>query len=108
MSFYFFTGAGFLAEVGDLTVYEHGQQIIKLAGLNLKENSSGKHKGQSRITKRGRPRLRALLFQTVLVLVAKNREFNAIHQYLITRHENPLKKKQSIVAHVHSLLSSFL
>ncbi|MEG6520873.1 IS110 family transposase [Desulfotomaculum sp. 1211_IL3151] len=92
------TVAGFLAEVGDLKGYEHGQQIIKLAGLNLKENSSGKHKGQSRISKRGRPRLRALLFKTVLVMVAKNREFKAIHQYLITRDENPLKKKQSIVA----------
>lgn len=38
------TLAGFLAEVGDLRGYEHGQQIIRLAGLNLKENSSGKKK----------------------------------------------------------------
>ncbi|MEG6616211.1 IS110 family transposase [Peptococcaceae bacterium 1198_IL3148] len=92
------TVAGFLAEVGDLNRYNHGQQIIKLSGLNLKENSSGKHKGQSRISKRGRPRLRALLFKTVLVMVAKNQEFKAIHKYLTTRAENPLKKKQSIVA----------
>ncbi len=40
------TLAGFLAEVGDLQVYDHGQQIIRLAGLNLKENSSGKRKGK--------------------------------------------------------------
>ncbi|MEG6617633.1 IS110 family transposase [Peptococcaceae bacterium 1198_IL3148] len=92
------TVAGFLAEVGDLNRYNHGQQIIKLSGLNLKENSSGKHKGQSRISKRGRPRLRALLFKTVLVMVAKNQEFKAIHKYLTTRAGNPLKKKQSIVA----------
>ncbi|SDL47153.1 Transposase IS116/IS110/IS902 family protein [Paenibacillus sp. OK060] len=31
------TVAGFLAEVGDLSHYDHGQQIIRLAGLNLKE-----------------------------------------------------------------------
>lgn len=43
------TLAGFLAEVGDLRGYEHGQQIIRLAGLNLKENSSGKKKGKSSI-----------------------------------------------------------
>ena len=55
------TVAGFLAEVGNLENYHHPRQIQKLAGLNLKENSSGKHKGQTRITKRGRPRLRALL-----------------------------------------------
>ncbi|HCX78084.1 MAG TPA: IS110 family transposase, partial [Firmicutes bacterium] len=38
------TIAGFLAEVGDLEKYDHGQQIIRLAGLNLTENSSGKRK----------------------------------------------------------------
>jgi transposase len=38
------TLAGFFAEVGDLGGYDHGQQIIRLAGFNLKENSSGKKK----------------------------------------------------------------
>ena len=94
----FVTLAGFLAEVGDLNGYQHGQQIIRLAGLNLKENSSGKHKGQSTISKRGRKRLRALLFRCVLPMVAKNNEFKALHQYYTTRNQNPLKKKQSIIA----------
>lgn len=31
------TVAGFLAEAGDLNNYDHGQQIIRLAGLNHKE-----------------------------------------------------------------------
>ncbi|MBA9028362.1 transposase [Peribacillus huizhouensis] len=47
------TVAGFFSEVGDLSYYYHPKQIIKLAGLSLKENTSGKHKGQSKITKRG-------------------------------------------------------
>ena len=92
------TVAGFLAEVGDLSHYRHPRQIQKLAGLNLKENSSGKHKGQTRITKRGRPRLRALLFRCILPLVAKNEDFKALHQEYTTRSVNPLKKKQSLVA----------
>lgn len=46
------TIAGFFAEVGDLNYYSHPRQIIKLAGLSLKENTSGKHKGQTKITKR--------------------------------------------------------
>src|SRR5437870_1713338 len=49
------TVAGFLSEVGPLTAYDHAQQVIRLAGLNLKENSSGQHKGHTRITKMGRP-----------------------------------------------------
>lgn len=92
------TVAGFLAEVGDLSHYDHGQQIIRLAGLNLKENSSGKRKGKTGITKRGRARLRALLFRCVMPMVAKNEEFKALHKYFTTRSHNPLKKKQSLIA----------
>lgn len=92
------TLAGFLAETGDLSRYSHGQQIIRLAGLNLRENSSGKKKGRTTISKRGRSRLRALLFRAVMPMVAKNPEFKAMHQYYTQRQVNPLKKKQSIVA----------
>lgn len=92
------TIAAFLAEVGDLRLYVHPRQIQKLAGLNLKENSSGKHKGLTRITKRGRPRLRALLFRVIMPLVAKNQEFRALHEYFTTRPTNPLRKKQSLIA----------
>lgn len=92
------TLAGFLAETGDLSRYSHGQQIIRLAGLNLRENSSGKKKGRTTISKRGRSRLRALLFRAVLPMAAKNPEFKAMHQYYTQRRINPLKKKQSIVA----------
>lgn len=92
------TVAGFLAEVGDLNNYDHGQQIIRLAGLNLKENSSGKRKGKTGITKRGRSRLRALLFRAVMPMVAKNEAFKALHKHYTTRSQNPLKKKQSIIA----------
>lgn len=92
------TIAGFLAEVGDISHYRHPKQIIKLAGLNLKENTSGKHKGQTKITKRGRKRLRALLFRVMMPLVAKNRAFKALHQYYTKRPTNPLKKMQSLIA----------
>jgi len=71
--------AGFMAVVGDISRFEHPRQIQKLAGLNLKENSSGKHKGKTTISKRGRKRLRAILFQGVLPLVATNKEFKELH-----------------------------
>jgi transposase len=92
------TLAGFLAEVGNLEDYTHPQQIIRLAGLNLRENSSGKHKGKTTISKRGRARLRALLFRCVLPMVSKNKEFKYLHEYYTKRKERPLKKKQSIIA----------
>ncbi|WML30276.1 IS110 family transposase [Neobacillus sp. OS1-32] len=92
------TVAGFFAEIGDLQNYESPEQIIKLAGLNLKLATSGKWKGKTIITKRGRPKLRSLLFKVVLPLIAQNPAFKALHQYFTTRNENPLKKKQSMIA----------
>jgi transposase len=92
------TVAGFFAEIGDLQNYESPEQIIKLAGLNLKLATSGKWKGKTIITKRGRPKLRSLLFKVVLPLIAQNAAFKALHQYFTTRDENPLKKKQSMIA----------
>lgn len=98
------TVAGFLAEVGDITRFSHPDQIIKLAGLNLRENSSGDHKGETTITKRGRSRLRALLFRAILPMAAKNREFNELHKHYTTRSENPLKKKQSLMVLCRKLI----
>ena len=92
------TVAGFLSEVGDVRRFESPRQIQKLAGLSLRENSSGKHKGQTTISKRGRSKLRAVLFNATIPLVAKNPEFRALHEYYTTRADNPLKKKQSLIA----------
>lgn len=91
------TAAGFIAEVGDISRFEHPKQIQKLAGLSLKENSSGKHKGKTTISKRGRRRLRALLFQGIMPVAAKNPEFRELHSHYTTREKNPLKKKQSLI-----------
>ncbi|SEP19326.1 IS110 family transposase [Paenibacillus sp. OV219] len=98
------TIAGFLAEVGDISQYRHPKQITKLAGLNLKTNSSGTHKGQTKITKRGRKRLRALLFRVMMPLVAKNAAFRALHEYYTKRPINPLKKMQSLIALCNKLI----
>ncbi|ADD03128.1 transposase IS116/IS110/IS902 family protein [Thermoanaerobacter italicus Ab9] len=92
------TVAGFISEVGDIERYEHPKQIQKLAGLNLVENSSGKHKGETVISKRGRRRLRSILFKAIMPIVAKNKEFQELHKYYTTRAQNPLKKKQSLIA----------
>jgi len=91
------TAAGFIAEVGDISRFSHSKQIQKFARLNLRENSSGKHKGKTKISKRGRKRLRAILFRAMMPLVSKNKEFRAIHKYYTTRQNNPLKKIRSLI-----------
>jgi len=53
---------GLIGEIGDFGQFRTIGQVMKLAGLNLYELSSGRHRGQRRISKRGRPLLRKLLF----------------------------------------------
>lgn len=91
------TTTSIIAEIGDISRFEAAKQIIKYAGLNLIENSSGKHHGQTTISKRGRKRLRAFLFKVIMPMVANNKEFKELHKYYTTRKENPLKKKQSLI-----------
>lgn len=92
------TVSGFVAEVGDIRRFDNPKQIQKLAGYALVEDSSGKHQGETRISRRGRKRLRYLLFEAALSLVGKNDEFRELHDYYTHRPGNPLKKKQSLVA----------
>lgn len=92
------TVAGFLAEIGDVRRFDSPKQIQKLAGLELKESSSGKHKGRSSISKRGRKKLRRLLFQAVLPMLRSNSEIREVYEYYTTRLRNPLKGKQAVVA----------
>ena len=92
------TVSGFLAEVGDVSRFSSPKELQKLAGLALVENSSGKHKGQTTISRRGRKRLRYLLFEVAMSLTGKNPEFRALHHYYTTRKINPLKKMESLVA----------
>ena len=92
------TVSGFLAEVGDVSRFNSPKELQKLAGLALVENSSGKHKGETTISRRGRKRLRYLLFEVAMSLVSKNKEFRELHRYYTTRKQNPLKKMQSLIA----------
>ena len=92
------TIAGFIAEVGDIRRFDSPKQIQKLAGFELKMNSSGKHKGQTTISKRGRRRLRRVLYQAVLPLISSNPEFREIYEYYSNRLKNPLRGKQALIA----------
>lgn len=84
------TAGIFLGETGNLKEYQNFKQVEKLAGLNLIENSSGKHFGQKRMSKRGRSLLRHVLYRIGIVSIKWNEEFRKIYQYKV----NVLKKKK--------------
>jgi transposase len=92
------TAAIIVSEIGDISRFKDPRQILKMAGLNLRENSSGKHKGKTTIAKRGRKRLREGLFNGMIPMLANNEEFRQLHHRNLTREKNPLNKMQSIIA----------
>lgn len=93
-----------VSEIGDISRFTDPRQLIKYAGLNLRENSSGMHKGKTTISKRGRRRLRHGLFQAMIPILATNAEFQALHKRNTTRLQNPLTKMQSLIALCGKLL----
>ena len=101
------TVSGFVAEVGDITRFDNPKQLQKLAGYAIVECSSGKHQGESHISYRGRKRLRYVLYEAAISLIARNEEFKEVHRYYRTRKENPLKKMQSVIAVACKVLRIF-
>ena len=65
------TVAGLIGEVGDFRQFSTSSEVMKLAGLDLFEISSGKHQGNRHISKRGRPLLRKLLYFAAINTVRK-------------------------------------
>lgn len=70
--------------MGDISPLDNPKEMQKLVGLALVENGSGKHKGETTISRRGHKRLRYLLFGVAMSLVAKNPEFSELHHYYTT------------------------
>lgn len=101
------TVSGFISEVGDIRRFDSPKRIQKLAGLAFREHSSGKHKGETTISKRGRKNLRHILFEASMPLVRSNPEFKEIHRYYTTREKNPLTKMQSLIAITNKLIRVF-
>ncbi|MGA1824410.1 MAG: transposase, partial [bacterium] len=95
------SAAGIIGEVGDFRDYQNQSEILKMAGLDLYEISSGKHKGERHITKRGRSLLRKLLYFASLNMVKKNGIMYNNYQRLIN---NGMLKTKALIAISKKLL----
>jgi transposase len=79
------SAACLIGEVGDFAQYRNADELIKFAGLNLYEISSGIHKGMRRITKRGRPLMRKMLYLIAMNMVRKGGIFHEQYQEMVHR-----------------------
>ena len=95
------TAAGLIGEVADFKKFDTISEIMKLAGLDLYEISSGKHRGQRRISKRGRPLMRKLLFFAAINAVKSNGIMHQTYQRML---ERGMLKIKALVAISRKLL----
>lgn len=94
------TAAVFLGSIGDPQAYEADEQILKVAGLSLVERSSGILRGTKRISKRGRPLLRAAAYMFAVRSITKKGLFRAEYEALCAR--NGGQKLKAVVAVMRS------
>jgi len=95
------TVAGLIGEVGDFRQFGTLREVMKLAGLDLFEISSGKHKGRRHISKRGRPLLRKLLYFAAINTVRKRGVMHVFYQRYL---ERGMAKTKALVAIARKLL----
>jgi len=95
------TVAGLIGEVGDFRQFHTLREVMKLAGLDLFEISSGKHKGNRHISKRGRPLLRKLLYFAAINTIRKGGVMHASYQRYL---ERGMPKIKALIAIARKLL----
>lgn len=96
--------AAILAETGDPTRFTHARALVKHAGLNPAENTSGAFRGRTHTSKRGRPRLRLAAWRAAWALTRHNPVAAARYQHLTTRDDNRLTPHQAQTACAAALL----
>jgi transposase len=85
------TVAGLIGEVGDFKKFDTHAEIMKLAGFDLFEVSSGQHQGQRHISKRGRALMRKLLFFAAINTVRSQGIMRARYQQMLDRGKPKMK-----------------
>ena len=98
------TAAVLYIVLGDMQKYSNAGSIVKTLGLNLREHSSGRHKGQLRITKRGSGLARMYLYLVVLRLIQRDAIIKAWYQKKLQR--DGTVKQKAIIAIMRKLASA--
>lgn len=96
--------AAILAETGDPIRFDSPRVLVKHAGLCPRDDSSGTVTGRSRISGRGRPRLRLAAWRAVWGALPNNPVMAARFQHLTTREHNRLAPGQARAALAAALL----
>ena len=96
-----FNLARLVGQTGPLGDFQSKRQLLRYAGMNLRERESGTYKGQTRLSKKGRPMLRKVLGQAVFPVLRGDRLLGERY----AEHCKRMKPTQAMVAAMRKLLT---
>lgn len=81
-----------LAETNGFELFKNSGQLVSYAGYDVVENQSGKHRGKTKISKKGNARIRRALHMPSLCLVThKVKIFKDLYERTLSRHGIKMK-----------------
>jgi transposase len=96
------TATNFLVEMGgSIGHFRTCKQLIAMAGIDPSVHQSGKHEGQSRISKRGNRHLRRVIWMMTVRVIQYNDMFRTYYQ---KRRSDGLPYKKAVLATSHKLM----
>jgi transposase len=105
--------AAILAETGDPHRFASGRALVKHAGLAPREKLSGTFVGRTKLTGKGRPRLRVAAWRATWGALQTNTVYANRYRHLTSREHNKLKPTQAqtviaaaILRHLHAVITT--
>jgi transposase len=102
-----------LAESGDPRRFPTARALVKHAGLAPRQRQSGTYTGQTKLTGKGRPRLRVAAWRAAWGALQTNSVYAARYRHLTTRDTNRLKPTQAqtviaaaVLRQLHAVVST--
>jgi transposase len=91
------TVATIIAETNGFELFDNQKQVVSYAGYDVVENQSGNHVGKTKISKRGNPRIRRILFMPAFS--AKKHDgsiFSSLYERTFAKHGIKMKSYVAI------------
>ena len=93
------------AEIGDIRKYKNKKSLISFAGIDSPPYQSGNFSAsQRKISKRGNPILRKVLYMAMLCMKKAKDENNPVYKYIIKKEKEGKAKKVSNIAGINKFL----
>lgn len=81
--------ARFVAETGSFSDFSSWREVLNYIGLNLRERQSGRYRGKTKVSKKGRVLARHVLNQMVVPLVKRTRLLGPCYRHMIDVEKKP-------------------